>query len=790
MTNMMVQNSIAQKPEMLTRKSSGNVDYSKYQLGVKSLPNKGYMDRTPLWKAPAVAVQDTVKQTKSIVRALRTGKSDDFTIGNTNDVAMQAGGLAIAGYLATKRALPVRKGMEFVGAAAFFASMTLWPKIMALPVRAMYGFDPTMKFVDSYGRKKPCTDPQYEPWKNLMAPEEFDKIGDKMGVSKNMENRHEFVQERMSKTITQFNTLWMLTAGIMTPVMSALICSQAEKGLNKLHQKAAVAKMDKKLEALGPNLENADKVAQEQFDKKGFAKLNSVLDAQKGKAVESDFVGKLMDVIYPGGDDKLKDLKLRDALEADLTKIINKNEVKDVSEFLGDMTVEASGKKITISKANIKKTLEAVKINENQSITSDTAKAISSRLGILFGNEAKDIDESVALELRESFDKALKAKLDNPPRVLTEAKATQIQESFRVVDAFRVKKGILDEYVIGLKIGDKEDSVVAREWQKASEGIMKALGFSDKELGDAKKAPSLASEIIGKKMSDIAKDDTRYKATVERIVKIVGEFDEQMDKGFIGKAEKMTETFYEDFAKKAKSTSLGDVATYIAGNKEGRTHASAKKNFVENIKNNATGAKNSLYKVVQALDVFRRLEIKDSPIKAAIAKVSSDVDFNRDTLQSVKYTALNATYGDHHEKFDEVEEKAYKTVMEALHPEKMDKETEAAFKGNEALLGKMKQQVKEIRDQMAGFGHLFKKGHNLPVEKGHKDLGDLRKQMKLGDILSSFAKKTSEQMHNTKTWFKIFGGIGAGVTAATMIATLFLGKVKEPAPKKEVVANG
>lgn len=803
MTNMMIQNSIAPAPQKgnSSRKSSRDVDYSKYQIGAKALPNKGYMVRTPIWKAPFVAVKDTAKQVKSIGRALSSGKSDDFNIGCTNDVAMKAGGLAIAGYLATRRALPVRKGMEFVGAAAFFTSMALWPKVMALPVRAMYGFDPTMKYVDSYGRKKPCTDGQYEPWRNLMAPQEFDRIGDKMGVSKDMENRHEFVQDRMSKTIKQFNTLWMLSAGFMTPIMSALMCSGIEKGLNKLHQKHSTDKIEKKVASLGENLENADKIAEEGFDKKGFAKLGELLDAQKDKAVDNKFMAQLMHAIYPA-DTKgaLQDLKLHDALKADLTKIVSDNAVADVSEFIGEIKVEAGGAKVELSKESIKKALTegGANLNNNQAITPDSAKAITRRLTEVFKAQTKDAvkDQDVLVDLNEAFDSALKAKLDNPPRVLSAKKIETIKDVFKAVDAFRVKKGILDEFVIGHKIGDKEDSVVAREWQKASEGIMQALGFTDKELGEAKKAPARASEILESKMTEIAKDDSKYKATMERIAKVLGDFDSEMDKGFVDKATKMTETFYGDFAKKAKETSLGDVATYIAGDKQARLPVSAKRNFVENINNNINGARNSLYKVVQALDVFRRLEAKDSPIRAAIAEASSDKEFQESTIQAVKHSLLNATYGDHHEKLDIPEEKSWKQVIESLYPEKMDEETEKAFKGNEELLGKMKKQFTEIRNQIVDYGHRFRTGSQLPTrgtdeeKKAAKGVGDLIKQMKIGDILSSFAKKTSEQMHNTKTWKKIFGGIGAGVAGITLISTLFLGKIKEPAAKKKEVANG
>ena len=124
--------------------------------------------------------------------------------------------------------------MEFVGLGSFFASMALWPKIaIQLPAYLIHGFNVQQQYEDSFGRKKPFyQDPQFLPW-DLYADDEINKIGDRLGVPKNIPNRREYIQEKMKKIAIQNNTLWMLTAGFATPIMSALICNALEKPLAK-----------------------------------------------------------------------------------------------------------------------------------------------------------------------------------------------------------------------------------------------------------------------------------------------------------------------------------------------------------------------------------------------------------------------------------------------------------------------------------------------------------------------------------------------------------------------------
>ncbi len=72
--------------------------------------------------------------------------------------------MGIATVLATSKMFPFAKGMEFVGLATWFASMAIWPKVLGMPIKAIYGVDINQKYKDSDGRVKDVfEDNQYRP---------------------------------------------------------------------------------------------------------------------------------------------------------------------------------------------------------------------------------------------------------------------------------------------------------------------------------------------------------------------------------------------------------------------------------------------------------------------------------------------------------------------------------------------------------------------------------------------------------------------------------------------------
>ena len=147
---------------------------------IKPLEGKGRLIKGNIFNAPAIMVKDAIYDAKALKHAIR-GEANDHELGKLNDVGLKLGGLAIAGYLFTRKQTPLTKGMEFVGLGSFLASMAIWPKIaIQLPAYLIHGVNVQKQYEDSFGRKKPFyQDPQFIPW-DLYSDKEIQKIGDRL----------------------------------------------------------------------------------------------------------------------------------------------------------------------------------------------------------------------------------------------------------------------------------------------------------------------------------------------------------------------------------------------------------------------------------------------------------------------------------------------------------------------------------------------------------------------------------------------------------------------------------
>ena len=250
---------------------------------IKPLPSNGKLVKIGPFELMSEFRKDIKYDVKALVRAAK-GEANDHELGRLNDVGMKVGGLAIAAYLATKKATPMTKAFEFIGLTSFFAAMDLWPKLfIQLPAKLVHGVNVRQQYEDNYGRKKMFyQDHQFIPW-DLYSDKEIDKIGDRLNVPKNIPNRREFIQEKMRKIALQNNTLWMLTAGFATPVMSALICN----GLEGPVKKYLAHRTDKKADALMTNF--AQEIKKYDFSK-NTRKLEKILADNAGKPITPEIL--------------------------------------------------------------------------------------------------------------------------------------------------------------------------------------------------------------------------------------------------------------------------------------------------------------------------------------------------------------------------------------------------------------------------------------------------------------------------------------------------------------------
>lgn len=292
---------------------------------IKPLPGKGRLVKSNIFYAPVSMAKSFAYDLKSLKHAVK-GEANDHELGKLNDVGMKFGGLAIAYYLFKQKTTPLTKGMEFVGLASFFTSMVLWKKIgIQLPAKLIHGVNVDQQYEDSFGRKKPFyLDPQFLPW-DLYSDKKIDKIGDRLGVPRDIPNRREFIQEKMKKIAVQSNTLWMLTAGFGTMLTSGLMCRALEPSLNKFLNNQRNKNADKLLENYDSNWSkfrdtstienlnrfielNGDKPLTDEIFKQVTSIMTDGIDLVTAKAIKQDLRSKLINEKYFMDDKTVKNL--------------------------------------------------------------------------------------------------------------------------------------------------------------------------------------------------------------------------------------------------------------------------------------------------------------------------------------------------------------------------------------------------------------------------------------------------------------------------------------------------
>ena len=299
---------------------------------LKPLRPTGHLVKNNITNLPVTAYNDMKYNCEALKNSI-AGRANDHQLGKVNDMGMLIGGLGIAAYLATLRQTPLTKAMEFVGLASFFASMKIWPMLgIQLPAKLIHGINVREQYEDSFGRKKSFyQDPQYIPW-DMISDEKIQKYGNRMFVPKDMTNRREFIQEKMKKIAIQNNTLWMLTAGFATPVMTALTCNLLEEPIQRYQGKMRSKQADSLIN-------NYTEISAKNVDESMLKEVKQIVEANKDKIIDEQTFKNISGILTKGFDNVVSDAIISDLKENLLPKnykiddkIIN-NIITDVKEL-------------------------------------------------------------------------------------------------------------------------------------------------------------------------------------------------------------------------------------------------------------------------------------------------------------------------------------------------------------------------------------------------------------------------------------------------------------------------
>lgn len=833
MTTNLVQNYINPVPANTTLKKQPAVTLENttpdYSVLKKPLPPKGRLVNGGLFDWPTNLAHNALYNIKSI-RDSYNGDANDHQLGKINDIGLVVGGLGIAGYLSTLRSTPKTKVMEFIGLGSFLASMAIWPKIaLQLPAYLIHGFNVQQQSEDSFGRRKPFfEDPQYIKW-DLYSDKDINKIGDRMNVPTDMKNRREYIQEKMKKIAVQNNTMWMLTAGFATPIMSALICNAAEKPLDKYFEEVKNKKADKLIADVAGN-------ASKYQDKAMLANLEKVISANKDGRLDAKLLGKLSDVLTSG----MFNSEIL-AFKKDFSKMFECNEVnlgltaaqdlsKNLKQFLKsrnipglkeglpkefiDEVIPTQDEYVDFLKSNnlyetsfnaSQKEIRAKKILISKPVLERFEKIKSKYPNIrLDVEDMQDLLWDDAEDTKNVFTEIFKK---NKVKIFTLEEQENVRRIAKKLSDFSAERSVLNEYVF-MKTSPTQDSVLATSWNESVSELINVFGFDKQEIAKMKKDRLFAGELFTKKIEGLTANSKSYQEALTKIIEIKDKFTStlHLDKNYDEKSDKLYDKFLEEFDsfgfknlhKALDGNEIGTDAKEVVGS----CSREMQKKFM---RETTLSVQSTMNRLIATMDLYRRIadlkniglltdnntpreikeEIAEFARKIMVDGHSADyaVKFvtdrnlhpNMDDKSGIeiKNGRLFRKYGQNVDKGDiPFDSSFFNRVISLIYKDDLHPETAGLL----AKKGDLMTTIAEYRDNMiknVADALYFAK----PECGANAEIPDKLKFMLIGKPLDELVHEQASKRFNSNKWFKMFAGFGAGLLAVTVLAQFMFGKM-------------
>ena len=793
---------------------------------IKPLKPRGHLVNTGILETPAVVAKDLLYDYKSLKKSAK-GTANDHELGKINDIGMKVGGLAIAAYLMTRKQTPLTKAMELVGLASFFGAMSIWPKVaLQFPARLIHGFDIRQQYQDSFGRKKMFfQDPQYIPW-DMVSDERINKIGNWMGVPKDMPNRREFIQEKMKKTAIQNNTMWMLTAGFATPILSALICNACEKPLKGYLGNIRSQRADKLLA-------NFQKEFPKFKDSSAMERLEILYSLNKDNILTPALREEIKENITSGMDGVTAS-----AIRKDLDNILQLNDEK----FIIDKTVP---EKLV---ANTKKELQKLIPSEILSKIVPDEKSFANlfRQHKLFGKKLSETElkKAVALTGAHIKDSILEYNIKNPEsqlnvklilnrlinRKVSEGPITtalhsnstgrfnssvmaNLRNISKILTDFKAKNAVLDQCVF-LKSAAAPETVVANAWNEVTESLPKLFNITSSEITNARHDRKMAGKLLRDKIEFITSNEGEYDRVVTSLAEKISRLDAKIKMLDTSSASKesyisIVDSVFDDVSSTLKDSriSMPNTAERLTGAK-----GSLKNVQLSYVSNRLLGVRSSLYRLLNTLDFYKRIstlenipalhsgmprEVKEELAelckKMSVEGTTSDfmtkfyelrnpnpntTDFSQIVVEAGKVKNKYLTREVKGGKVDLPNDKNFFTEAirllfeNDLHPKTTELLSNTVFAG----------EVNEYRKACAselGDAFYFAKPRHL-VHGVQSDASSYKQFLRMGMSPDQMFNVTIKELFNTKKWLKMFGGLGLGLLGVTVLAQFTFGKMKTP----------
>lgn len=815
-----------------TKKYYNNLTDSNSDNLLRPLDGKGYLVENSLLTYPKEVAKDTYYTAKSLQRGI-TGKANDHELGKLNDLGLKLGGLSIATYLMTKRQTPKQKAMEFIGFGTFLASMAIWPKVaLQWPAQLVHGFNFRKQYVDEQGRKKYVTqDPNYIPfdlYKGKRKSEDLGHIADRMGIDKNEKDRNELAKEHIRKVSVQNNTLWMLTAGVATPVMTALACNRLEKPVGKLFEKLTDKKVNKLIDKIDEynktgDLKLENELITNKIDKESENKLVTLLKSKVGKPITEKDIDAISDALTVGLDNQT-----RKAARLDLgfmfgqnQTVVNEKTVNAISNTLIKKLDTKYGEGYAATIFDTKKIAEHVDNFMAQNgrpangiLSAEKSEELRLSLGEFLEqatNSNKSIRSARKEVIAEMATDAVNAVFEgNKAAVLTDETAGYITKAGQTLRKYRA----FDETISSashFKVEKASETLAGNNWGDVTETLIKELNISPKELNEAKSSEELTAQLFTKKLENIAKDENRYKKFVANISSKMAELDTKLDNPREGKPLAM-DTIIDSIAKNHDKTAAElngitgteskpffNLAQRLAGeNIDGVYVGSVKDSKIQRIKTGRVGSiQNAYMRLLHTADFFRRAE-EYNKTKSGF---SGNPKLDKALIEKGKKVLMSSHSGDFYLKFETNNNVSfYKALMwHTFNSGKMSDATAEAlgndchevFKGKTTMAQRVTNWAKQVGNMMGATKYDFLPNH---IE-GSDTLPNAQKTAvekfnKIACTPDNMLYNALKQKFNSNKWLRMWTTVGSIVLGVTLASQFAFGKQDKSVQITKQVNNG
>ena len=802
---------------------------------IKPLPSNGKLVRNGLFDSPSEFRKDMIYDWNALKHAM-TGDANDHELGRLNDVGMKLGGLAIAGYLFTRKQTPMTKLFEFIGLGTFFASMDLWPKLfIQLPAQLIHGVNVRQQYEDSFGRKKMFyQDHQFIPW-DLYSDEEINRIGDRLNVDKDMPNRRDYIQEKMRKIALQNNTLWMLTAGFATPLMSALMCNLLEKPV--------AAYLDGRTSRQAANLLTDFDNQIKKFDFTANTKaLEELISAQAGKPITEEFVESVLANFSEGLDN----------MAAEGLKLDFENILPVGNKF------NLSAKNVQGIQSAIKEVFDSVDLSaEELAKIIPSEDVIRTRLSDknLLGGDFKEFSEHTkviqdvleehilrfvqenpnnpaAEKLSFLMDKLvhgaehgadsplLKAFKSTGATVLDDGLIATLRSVSEGLNSFKAKTAVLDKYAF-MKAAQAPETSLANGWNQVQTALFKALKFTPEEISKARLDGEIASEVLRNKLELITADRNAYTTFISEYKDALKLLKERLDTMDMTKQQTnssyktLVDSAYDSIAKLLGEKGFYSTVDNLVG--FGPNNATSSKALAYDfISDRVKGVKSSFYRFLNMADMYYRISHPDAAFNNFLSALPREA--KEELVELAKITLLEGHNSDFAVKFwqlrnpspnmedmsdivveggkvvnkyfgkheaGQVVELAndnafYKTVMKLMFGERVHPDTLSAL-GNSLFESDFLDYRAKALSIFGGEQYFVKPSF---VVDGVTQNSSWVKFLTMGSSPNEMFHKWANQSFNSGKWFSMFGKLGAGLVAVTLISQFFFGRMKKEDPNQ------